>query len=263
MSSLTSIPAVTLMPVAGNWEQADCSRARQDIEAKESDPGGWRSVERNELITGALNTIAGFAVGRTITKVIDPDGTWSSSKTDSLGTEDSFEVHEAIIFLVYSLLCLTVVGCGIYFLFGKVDQAKDHHERVSRKIEERKSLEATSSVRAHQLGSRVSHTVRTTVLTRIINKWSSTQMFTVAVLLHHIYDWTPSSPAAPKNAWHALGWLLVIALGLILALYEIPVRISARYQLDLNLVCPDLAVQNYALCARCKITLVPIVCPDH
>ncbi len=28
-------------------------------------------------------------------------------------------------------------------------------------------------------------------------------------------------------------------------------------------VCPDLAVQNYALCARCKITLVPIVCPDH
>ena len=235
MSSLTSIPAVTLMPVAGNWEQADCSRARQDIEAKESDPGGWRAVERNELITGALNTIAGFAVGRTITKVIDPDGTWSSSKTDSLGTEDSFEVHEAIIFLVYSLLCLTVVGCGIYFLFGKVDKAKDRHERVSRKIEERMSLEATSSVRAHQLGSRVSHTVRTTVLTRIINKWSSTQMFTVAVLLHHIYDWTPSSPAAPANAWHALGWLLVIALGLILALYEIPVRISARYQLDLNL----------------------------
>eukprot|EP01043_Picozoa_sp_COSAG02_P052400 COSAG02_NODE_5638_length_4164_cov_5.215498_1_plen_901_part_00 len=240
MSSLTSVPAVTVMPVAGKWGQADCSRARREIEAKEDDLSGWRTVERNELITGALNTIAGFAVGRTITKIIDPDGTWSSSHTD--GTGDTFEAYETFIFLVYSLLCLIVVGCGIYFLFGKVDAARDAHERVSRKIEENKTaLEGTMSlgtrhdVRAQELGSRVSHTVRTTVLTRIIDKWSSTQMFTVAVLLHHVYDWTPSSTDAPQNAWDALSWLAVIALVLIVAFYELPVRISARYQMNLNL----------------------------
>lgn len=238
MTSLANIPAVTVMPAAGRWGEADCTRAREDIEAKERDRDGWRRVERNELITGSLNTIAGFACGRTIAKIIDPDDTWSSSRND--GSDEKFELGDAILFILYMIICLNVVGCGIYYLFGKVDAAQEAHDRIRRKIEQ-KQLTGTSSVgshadaRAHELGSKVSHNVRTSVLTGIINKWSSTQMFTVAVLLHHLYDWTPSSEDAPQNAWDALFWLVAIALVLIIAFYELPVRISARFGVAINL----------------------------
>ena len=253
MSSLSSIPAVTAMPAAGKWRESDCIRARHDIEAKEGDASGWRRNERNELITGALNTIAGFACGRTIAKIIDPDGSWGSSHTDATGDSDEdFAIGHAIVFLLYIVLCLTVVGCGIYFLFGKVDDARERHDRVSRTLAGQRTLAATNSIgtledtRAHELGSRLSHTVRTSLLTRIINKWSSTQMFTVAVLLHRIYDWTPSSEDAPRNAWEALAWLTVLSLALIIAFYELPVRVCARYQWEINLARLDRVVDVVA-----------------
>ena len=69
MEALNTTPAVTVMPIAGEWRPADCALARQHIDAKETDAvtrggAGWRRAERNELVTGALNTIAGFACGR-------------------------------------------------------------------------------------------------------------------------------------------------------------------------------------------------------
>ena len=253
MSSLSNIPAVTVMPAAGKWAESDCVRAKQDMEAKAGDASGWRRIERNELITGALNTIAGFACGRTITKIIDPDGNWGSSRTDATGdAADDFAIGHVIVFCLYILLCLTVVGCGIYFLFGKVDDARERHDRVSQKLAAQQTLVARSSIgtqedaRALELGSRLSHTVRTSLLTRIINKWSSTQMFTVAVLLHHIYDWTPSRKDAPQNAWQALAWLTVLSMGLTIAFYELPVRVCARYQWEINLARLDRVVDVVA-----------------
>jgi hypothetical protein len=84
--------------------------------------------------------------------------------------------------------CLAALGCGIYYLFGKVDAAEKARHRVAQKIEAKKTtkpgqLKPTSpgsqqDLLANELGSRVAHKFQTSVLTGVINKWSSTQMFT-------------------------------------------------------------------------------------
>ena len=203
-------PAVTVMPVAGRWKTEDLLRAKRDIAEKQAVDDeaslGWRRVERNELITGALNTIAGFACGRVVTIIIDPAGKQSSSQTDQDATEESV----SIFFVVYTVMCLFFIGCFIYYIFGKVDAAEEDRTRLEAVNKERKATLRTSSstnpedLLANELGSRVAHKFQTSVLTAVISKWSSTQMFTVAVLLHRLYDWTPSSPSAPRNAWNAL-----------------------------------------------------------
>lgn len=241
-------PAVTQMPVAGRWDEHALARAKRDIAEKESvdDEAGWRRVERNELITGALNTIAGFACGRAITKIIDPDGTQSSVQTDQKG--DTTEESVSIFFVVYTAMVLFAVGCGIYYIYGKVDAAEEERRRLEKKNKGRaqsaklRTSSDQEDLLANELGSRVAHKFQTSVLTQVISKWSSTQMFTVAVLLHRLYDWTPSSPTAPDNAWNALYWTHIITVVLVILFYELPVRIAAHTASKVDLARVDRVV---------------------
>eukprot|EP01046_Picozoa_sp_COSAG06_P092602 COSAG06_NODE_38824_length_419_cov_1.115625_2_plen_65_part_01 len=64
----------------------------------------------------------------------------------------------------------------------------------------------------------------------------------MAVLLHDAYDWQPSGDYAQENAWKALQWLIFISLVLVIAFYELPARLCARYQLVIDLARLDRVV---------------------
>ena len=62
------------------------------------------------------------------------------------------------------------------------------------------------------------------------------------MLLHDAYDWQPSGDHAQENAWKALQWLIFISLVLVIAFYELPARLCARYQLVIDLARLDRVV---------------------
>ena len=256
----------------GRWQVADLVRGEQDIVAKEDeeDSGTGRTgVEMRAMATQALSTVAGFAVGNAVSKIADPDGRNTTDKRPTDGTSP--------MFIVYYSFVLFCVGCAIYRIFGRVDQAEKTREdslrrnavslgmsftaakatgeaeltrfidaQVKLNSKEQKAsagagggelpLQRTeSAVRAHELGNRMAHKFQTSILTTIINKWSSTQMFTWSVLLHNYYDWTPSSPDAVKQVLAALAWMHVICICGVVAFYELPARLSLRCDSPINL----------------------------
>jgi hypothetical protein len=168
--------------------------------------------------------VAGFAVGRAIQKVADPDGR-NTTEHGPRGPSSPF-------FLVYYACVLFCVGGAIYWLFGQVDRQLKRREllllRQREHVAAAGTLESSADLRAHELGSRVAHKLQTSILGNIIDKWASTQMFTIVVLLHSYYDWTPYTAEAVRNVRLALLWMHVICVLAVVCFLEVPIRLSLR-----------------------------------
>ena len=314
--------AITEMP---RWSTGDVDRARTDIKRKRAQDrqsgrvccckSGRTCREFKDLIAGALATVAGFALGVVVKKIIDLD--------TKLDADDRTEACDTWC-RVGSVVWYGVFGLGFYFfvvywLFRKVDAAERAHsamrewseEQVSewisllelpdgcaeavrelfsdvdgeelleltpkplqkmlrlvgvaepvpvaeailrqRRAQEMKkdlpkplsrSEQRREEEKARELMRSVSYKFETGVLTTMIKKLTSTQMMTLAVLVHRIRnDNLPASHSdAVHEAWESLAWMYCGCVVCMILMHEVPARIAARFRLSIDLARLDRVV---------------------
>jgi hypothetical protein len=238
--------AVTFMR---DWSERDVARAREEIAARdrkimaEEQSPGWRccwclggatKAQGKDIITAALSTVAGFAVGKVVKKLSDPEG--------KLNTDTKFDTTWSTVMpvTVYTIFVVLPISClVVYRLHRAIDnyeqQLTENRTTVDGGVESYRVSHAEATPRQRRISAEsLRHAFIAKAVDRAASKWTKSTMFTWAVILHSYVD-PVGSERAVFQLWCNVALMVCICFTLTFLVLETPIRLHAMRGWRLNL----------------------------